>query len=29
MRSALRRGDWAAFGRALDSLGAALRAPSR
>ena len=28
MRDALRRGDWTAFGRALDALGAALRAPS-
>jgi uncharacterized membrane protein (UPF0182 family) len=28
MRDALRRGDWSAFGRALDALGAALRAPS-
>jgi uncharacterized membrane protein (UPF0182 family) len=28
MREALRRGDWSAFGRALDALGAALRAPS-
>jgi hypothetical protein len=29
MRDALRRGDWATFGRAFDSLGAALRAPAR
>ena len=28
MRDALRRGDWAAFGRAFEALGAALRAPS-
>ena len=28
MREALRRGDWSAFGRALDALGAALRAPA-
>ena len=29
MRDALRRGDWAAFGRAFEALGAALRAPER
>jgi uncharacterized protein len=29
MRDALRRGDWGAFGRAFDALGAALRAPVR
>jgi uncharacterized protein len=29
MRDALRRGDWAAFGRAFDALGAALRVPAR
>ena len=29
MRDALRRGDWAAFGRAFDALGTTLRAPSR
>jgi uncharacterized protein len=28
MRDAMRRGDWSAFGRALDALGAVLRAPS-
>ena len=28
MREAMRRGDWSAFGRALDALGAALRAPA-
>ena len=28
MREAMRRGDWTAFGRALDALGAVLRAPS-
>jgi uncharacterized membrane protein (UPF0182 family) len=28
MRDAMRRGDWTAFGRALDALGATLRAPS-
>jgi hypothetical protein len=28
MREAMRRGDWSAFGRALDALGAVLRAPS-
>jgi uncharacterized protein len=28
MRDAMRRGDWSAFGRALDALGSALRAPS-
>jgi uncharacterized membrane protein (UPF0182 family) len=27
MREAMQRGDWTAFGRALDALGAALRAP--
>ena len=27
MRDAMRRGDWSAFGRALDALGATLRAP--
>ena len=29
MRAALGRGDWAAFGRAFDSLGALLRTPAR
>jgi hypothetical protein len=29
MRDALRRGDWSAFGRAFDALGATLRAPAR
>jgi hypothetical protein len=29
MREALRRGDWGAFGRAFEALGAALRAPAR
>jgi uncharacterized membrane protein (UPF0182 family) len=29
MRDALRRGDWTAFGRAFEALGAALRAPQR
>jgi uncharacterized membrane protein (UPF0182 family) len=29
MRDALRRGDWTAFGRAFDALGATLRLPSR
>jgi hypothetical protein len=28
MREAMRRGDWSAFGRALDALGIVLRAPS-
>lgn len=28
MREAMRRGDWGAFGRALDALGALLRAPA-
>jgi uncharacterized membrane protein (UPF0182 family) len=28
MRDAMRRGDWSAFGRALDALGAVLRVPS-
>ena len=28
MRDAMRRGDWSAFGRALDALGVTLRAPS-
>jgi uncharacterized membrane protein (UPF0182 family) len=28
MRDAMRRGDWTAFGRALDALGATLRASS-
>jgi hypothetical protein len=29
MRAALARGDWTAFGRAFDSLGAVLRAAPR
>ena len=29
MREALRNGDWGAFGRAFDALGATLRVPSR
>ncbi|MEO6527495.1 MAG: UPF0182 family protein [Gemmatimonadaceae bacterium] len=29
MRDALRRGDWSAFGRAFDALGALLRVPAR
>jgi hypothetical protein len=29
MREALRRGDWTAFGRAFEALGAALRARER